>query len=104
MRYPVTFKQDVNDLLTAKIRDYLQCGNYCDKEIWVYKSEDAKQTNIQFNKTFWFGMLIDTRIVIRECSQVFKAYTVSMQSQTRLGFKDYGYNYDISKIVYSFLY
>jgi hypothetical protein len=53
-----------------------------------------------FYHSTWYGLVLDTRITVHECSQVFKAQTVTMQSQTRVGFKDYGYNYDISKSFY----
>ncbi len=47
--------------------------------------------------------MIDTKITVHDCVQVFKAQTVTMQSQTRLGFKDYGTNYDVSSSFYEYL-
>ena len=48
-------------------------------------------------------MVIDTMITVHDCVQVFKAQTVTMQSQTRVGFKDYGQNYIVSANFYEYL-
>jgi len=48
-------------------------------------------------------MVIDTMITVHDCVQVFKAQTVTMQSQTRVGFKDYGQNYIVSTNFYEYL-
>ena len=62
-----------------------------------------KKYEFIFSQATWYGMIIDTLITVQECSQVFKAQTVTMQSQTRLGFKDYGENYKISLSLYQYL-
>eukprot|EP00347_Sterkiella_histriomuscorum_P010708 403375230 len=106
MRYPVTFKQsDVDGLIQSWIK--ASTG----QEIESVQVQQTLPNIISYNQTYqfkfsqstWYGMVIDTLITVKECTQVFKAQTVTMQSQTRLGYKDYGVNYQISEGLYSFL-
>ena len=109
MRLPVTFKQTNLDAL---IWDWVS-NNYdnrtlvtADNTAEMLKDNSTfipKEKYYYFYHTTWYGLVIDTKITVHDCVQVFKAQTVTMQSQTRVGFKDYGTNYDVSSSFYNFL-
>ena len=109
MRYPVTFKQgDLDKIIKKWILDNYGPveESHLIEKTYGYDNKDPnevfnKRVEFTFSHSTWFGMVIDTLITIQECTQVFKAHTVTMQSQTRLGFKDYGYNYRVSDALYS---
>ena len=116
MQYPVTFKEQtldvlvydwVNDFTNNRVaRINLEVSNNTQAQEEARKNN---QTVPSFERYFyfyhatWYGLIIDTLVTVHECSQVFKAQTVTMQSQTRVGFKDYGYNYEISTSFYKSL-
>ena len=58
---------------------------------------------VKFETTTAYGVLTDTFIKVSKCTEVYQAQTVTMQSETRLGFKDYGQNYLLSDSLYKFL-
>ena len=113
MRFPVTFKEQNLDVM---IQSWIKSRT---KETIVveFKNNTEARNNAAANgqpippfETYyyfwhstWYGLIIDTQITVHECSQVFKAQTVTMQSQTRVGFKDYGYNYAVSNSFYEML-
>ena len=84
MRYPVTFKQSDLDII---ISDWIK-NNYKVKvegKKIGYDGKDPKEAlnkriEFQFSSSTWYGMIIDTLVTIQECTQVFKAQTVTMQS------------------------
>ncbi|CDW76120.1 UNKNOWN [Stylonychia lemnae] len=103
MRFPVTFKQtDVETMITSWIKENT---DQVVEGVVVPDTQNTynKTTNYRFSQATWYGMIIDTLITVKECTQVFKAKTVTMQSQTRLGYKDYGVNYNISEGLYTYL-
>ena len=111
MRLPVTFKQTNLDGL---IRDWVETnfpGTKPEVEDNKQEIEAAAKNNTfipaetyyYFSHTTWYGLVIDTLITVHDCVQVFKAQTVTMQSQTRVGFKDYGRNYEVSSGFYDYL-
>lgn len=71
MRYPVTFKQ-IN--VTEQIENILRNDLYID-DYKIPNLNDTSRTNTTFifESITWYGMLIDTKVVVTECSQVFKA-------------------------------
>jgi hypothetical protein len=113
MRLPVTFKQ-VN--LTQLIEEW-SVDQFGSKDIIeVHDNSELREAAKQANQpipafetyyylfhTTWYGLVIDTLITVHECTQVFKAQTVTLQSQVRVGFKDYGRNYEVSQTLYSHL-
>jgi hypothetical protein len=99
MRLPVTFKQvDLDNKIKEWARSII--GN---EIVEVDSTSSASETKYYFYHTTWYGLVIDTLITVHSCSQVFMAQTVTMQSQTRVGFKDYGRNYEISYGLYDYL-
>ena len=42
--------------------------------------EPPAETYYYFWHTTWYGLVLDTQITVHECTQVFKAQTVTMQS------------------------
>ena len=102
MRYPVTFKQ--SDVV-ALVHDWIleRYAQDVTPQMNGVPGAYNNQYEFVFHQSTWYGMVIDTVIRVQECAQVFKAKTVTMQSQTRLGYKDYGENYLISKDLYSYL-
>ena len=90
MRYPVTFKEQNLELM---IREWVK--NFASEKVTVNvttneaERQAAKdrgelipplETYYYFQHTTWYGLVLDTRITVHECSQVFKAQTVTMQS------------------------
>ena len=100
----MTFKQtNLNALIEGWIKDTyyseFQSNDHTDFSVEYLNGT----TNFRFSHSTWYGMIIDTLVTVHDCTQVFRAQTVTMQSQTRLGYKDYGENYYISEGLYKYL-
>lgn len=99
-QFPLTFR-NVTDV-DVMIDEYLQ-ERY---EGWIVKYEvdsEVEYPYLIYSISNAIGIMNDVAIKIDSCKDVWSTTSISIQSQLRLGLKDYGSNYEIVENIIKFL-
>eukprot|EP00345_Euplotes_harpa_P001466 CAMPEP_0168319770 /NCGR_PEP_ID=MMETSP0213-20121227/1254_1 /TAXON_ID=151035 /ORGANISM="Euplotes harpa, Strain FSP1.4" /LENGTH=70 /DNA_ID=CAMNT_0008321055 /DNA_START=406 /DNA_END=615 /DNA_ORIENTATION=- len=62
---------------------------------WIVKYDTANSSHLVYSVSNAIGVMNDVAVKIDSCQDVWSTTSVSIQSQLRLGLKDYGSNYEI---------
>lgn len=85
MKLPVTFID--NDIARVIKVWFNEQGYTLVKQNETYYSDTPNLYHYQYN--YWWGMISDFYLSVSNCSDVQGAQRVMVQSENRLGFKDY---------------